>query len=347
MTNYKKQIYAFFATAICVFVLYTTILLFYVHILHLPLKNAEPWLDNLYKVKDYINANSSGKRLIIISGSNSLFGFDSSLIANHTQYQPINYATHAGIPINYHIDKIIANAKNGDIIFMPLEFEYYYTKDHPKDDMWYISNMLLWGKGYKKYISIKSMVLTYFSDSPFATIKRIIKYKKSNNNPIGEMVEIWDKNIATNNPCGESVPYNYKGLNAYGDFCAQENKEPYVVDDDYKSNLNAEISQFFLDEFARLEAFANEHNIKIFLTYPTTAENEKFSIENPKIHQYIANLKSQLAKNKFKIYGDFKDFHFEQTYFYDTPYHLNKQGAILRTQRFIELLDKLEKSGEI
>lgn len=346
MTKYKKQICAFFTTSIGISVLYMTILLFYVHILHLPLKNAEPWLDNLYKVKDYINANSNGKRLIIISGSNSLFGFDSSLIAKHTKYQPINYATHAGIPINYHIDKIIANAKNGDIIFMPLEFEYY-TRNNQKDDMWYISNMLLWGNGYKKYISIKGLFLTHFSDSPFATIKRIIKHKKPNinENPIDEMLKVWDKNA--NNPCGESISYSYKSLSPYGDFCAQENKEPYIVDADYKSNLNLKISQFFLDEFARLKTFADEHNIKIFLTYPPTAENEKFSIKNPKTHKYIANLKAQLAKNKIKIYGDFRDFHFEQKYFYDTPYHLNNQGAILRTQQFIELLDKLEKSGEI
>lgn len=346
MTNYKKQIYAFFTTTIGISMLYTTILLFYVHILHLPLKNAEPWLDNLYKVKDYINANSSGKRLIIISGSNSLFGFNSSIIAKHTKYQPINYATHASMPINYHIDKIIANAKNGDIVFMPLEF-VYYTRDNPKEDMWYISNILLWGNGYNKYISIKGLVLTYFSDSPFATIKRIIKHKKSNtsDNPISEVIDIWNKN--TNNSCGKYASYSYKSLSPYGDFCAQENKEPYIVEEDYRSNQNLKISQFFLDEFARLKAFANEHNIKIFLTYPPTAENEKFSIENPKTHKYITNLKAQLAKNKIKIYGDFRDFHFEQKYFYDTPYHLNKQGAILRTQRFVELLAELEKNGEI
>lgn len=53
-----------------------------------------------------------------------------------------------------------------------------------------------------------------------------------------------------------------------------------------------QISQFFLNEFVRLKTFAKKRNIKIFLPYPTTAENEKFSIENPKTHEYIANLKA-------------------------------------------------------
>ena len=60
-------------------------------------------------------------------------------------------------------------------------------------------------------------------------------------------------------------------------------------------------------------------DIKVFLTYPTSAENKHFSVKNPNTLQYIENLKIQLAKNNIKIYGDFKDFHFEQKYFYDTP----------------------------
>lgn len=346
MTNYKKQVWIFFATVVCSFLLYIAILLCAVHILHLPvLVNAEIWLDNLYKVKDYINAQSGDKqRLIIISGSNSLFGFDSSLIDRHTKYKPINYATHGGLPINYHIDKIIANAQKGDIVIMPLEFAYY-TRNAPKEDIWYISNMLVWGNGYKKHISAKGIFLTYFDNSHKKTIEKLTSYNKlkTDKNPIEKMIEIWDKN----NPCGgKSAMYDYKGLSPYGDFCTQENEKPYIVKFDYlKENL--QVSQFFVDEFKRLEKFAKNNEIKIFLTYPTSAKNELFSINNPKTLASIKNLKAQLAKNGIRIYGDFKDSHFEQQYFFDTKYHLNKQGAILRTQNFIKLLKLLEKSGEI
>ena len=349
-TNYRKQISAFFTTIVCINIFYMLILVFCVQILHLPiLHNAEIWLDNLYKVKDYINATSTKKqRLIIISGSNSLFGFDSSLIAKYTKYQPINYATHAGLPINYHIDKIITNAKRGDIIVLPLEFQYY-TKNSPNDDISYISNMLTWGNGYKKYISLKGLFLTYFRQSPLQIISKIYNWQKTkiSDNSIEEMLTTWDKNIAINNPCGEAIVYSYKGLSPYGDFCAQENEKPYIVDYDYGLQATTKISQFFIDEFLRLKEFAKKMDIKVFLTYPTSAENKHFSVKNPNTLQYIENLKIQLAKNNIKIYGDFKDFHFEQKYFYDTPYHLNKQGAVLRTKKFIELLKKLEKSGEI
>ena len=144
-----------------------------VQIFHLPiLKDTKIWLDNVYKIKDYINAASTQKqRLIIISDSNSLFDFDGSLIAKHTKYQPINYAAHAGLPLNYHIDKLINNAQKGDIIIMPLEFEYY-TNDAPYGDIWYAQNMLVWGNGYTRYINAKGVFLAYFSNSPIEIIKK-------------------------------------------------------------------------------------------------------------------------------------------------------------------------------
>lgn len=35
-------------------------------------------------------------------------------------------------------------------------------------------------------------------------------------------------------------------------------------------------------------------NIKVFLTYPTSAENKHFSVKNPNTLQYIENLKITL-----------------------------------------------------
>ncbi len=350
--DYKKQVLAFCAIVMGTIVVYIVTLLLCVHILHLPTLNAEIWLDNVYKIKDYINAKSSNKqRLIIISGSNSLFGFDSSLIDKHTKYQPINYATHAGLPINYHIDKIIENARKGDIVIMPLEFEYY-TRNAPKDDIWYIRNMLIWGNGYMKYISIKGILLTYFSTNPNSVIKDIFSFIKNNQNtfeqnPIDEMKNTWEQNLAKNEPCSSHNMYHYSGLSPYGDFCGQENTELFVGETNYGLQSNLKVSQFFIDEFKRLNTFAKNNEIKVFLTYPTSIENKLFSTNNPKTFEIIENLKMQLAKNGIAIYGDFRDFHFEQKYFFDTTYHLNRQGVILRTQNFIKFLNTLEKMGKI
>ncbi|MFC3867407.1 hypothetical protein, partial [Helicobacter equorum] len=78
--------------------------------------------------------------------------------------------------------------------------------------------------------------------------------------------------------------------------------------------------RFFLKSICLLESFATSKNIKIFLTYPVTLENPYFSLNDPQTFAKIENLKAKLKKHNIEIYGDFRDFHFERQYFFDTPY---------------------------
>lgn len=303
-------------------------------------QNSEIWLKPLYTVKDFINSKPTTKqRLLIISGSNSLFGFDGALIDSQTRFKPINYGSHAALPINFQIDKIIDQVKEGDIIFMPLEFNYY-TRNEPNEDYWYIQNMLTWNKNYTKYITTKNTILAYIKNNPMIMFKNFFKSfirpVDMPTNPIATMQEKWQ------NP-QKFEGYEYTSLNQYGDFCTQvgnlyTNNEKYLFP-------NLKLSPFFLSEYARLTEFAKNKNIKVFLTYPVTLENPDFSLNDPKTFAKIDNLKAQLKAHNIEIYGDFRDFHFERKYFFDTAYHLNSEGAILRTQAFIKLLEQMQTQG--
>lgn len=236
----------------------------------------EYWLDNLYKAKDYINEMPTNKqRLIILSGSNSLFGFNGEIIDKNTKFRPINYATHAGLPLNYQIDRIMQHAKNGDIIFIPLEFNYY-IEDAPRDNLFYISNMLYWGNGYRKYISNLDIINDYIKSSkPTKSIEYFLKNifkNKENLKPKESQIDI---NIMNE----KGVVYDYRGLNFYGDFCTQQDvlKESDINESYKYMDVDFKISNFFISEFKRLESWAKKHNIKLFLTYPTTIETKYFS----------------------------------------------------------------------
>lgn len=344
---HKKYVFVFLTTAFGVIFTYILGLIICVKILSLPiLANAEIWLKNTYKIKDYINAQPTQKqRLIIIGDSNSLFGFNSALINVKTKYKPINYATHGGLPLNYHIDKIIDSAKNGDIVLMPLAFGYY-TREAPKNDIWYIQNMETWGDGYNKYIDLKDRLLSYFQNPPIKVAKNIIKYIILHNKTSKDIISEMQNKLANQAPCeGKFEGYNYKSLNIFGDFCTQENNGDFVIKSDYGMRQKPKISSFFISEFKRLQTFVESRNIKIILTYPATAKNELF--DTVEILENIKALHKQLEALDIKIYGDFRDVNFESKYFYDTNYHLNKSGTILRTEAVIKLLSDLEKSREI
>lgn len=103
------------------------------------------------------------------------------------------------------------------------------------------------------------------------------------------------------------------------------------------------LSSFFISQFRRLLDFAKQNDIKVFLTYPATAENPAFSLKSSATFRKIDNLKNALQAQGIRIYGDFRDFHFDEKYF--TVYHLNAKGVALRTKAFIKPLSELESSG--
>lgn len=347
--QYKKYVFAFCIAFFGTFSLYFITIIFCVKVLSLPiLLNAEIWLKDTYKIKDYINAKVASKhRLIIISDSNSLFGFNSSLIDAETKYTPINYATHGGLPINFHIDKIIANAKSGDVILLPLNFGYY-TREIPKDEWWYIQNMQIWGDGYDKFITLRSVLFALLKTPPRTLAKNIIKVIKQDFKQDKDIFSIMEQSWDKNAPCeGEFHGYSYKSLNKYGDFCTQVNKEPFLIKNDYGLNANIKVSSFFISEFKRLQEYAKANNIRLVLTYPSIARNELLDDKDLAVLWAISTLKSQLEQENIRIYGDFSEFVFDMQYFYDTNYHLNKEGANLRTKAVIKLLQDLEQSGEL
>lgn len=347
--QYKRYVFAFFIASFGSFSLYLGGLVFCVKVLSMPvLLNTEFWLKDIFRIKDYINAKATSKhRLIIISDSNSLFGFNGSLIDKETKYTPINYATHGGLPINFHIDKIIASAKSGDVVLLPLNFGYY-TRGEPKDELWYIQNMQLWGEGYDKFISFKGVLLSYLKNPPRTVALNFARYIKHNFWKNEDIFRVMEQSWAENAPCeGEFHGYSYKSLSKYGDFCTQVNKEPFFLKNDYGLNANMKATSFFISEFKRLQSYAEANDIKVILTYPSIARNELLDDKDLAVLEAIERLKVQLEQEGIRIYGDFSDFVFDMQYFYDTNYHLNKEGANLRTKAVIKLLRELEENGEL
>ena len=334
-----KQIKLFFL-GVAIFVLFYGIALINVTLLREPkyLQFSELWVSDIYKIKDFINVQSHTKpRILFFGGSSTLFGFNGELIDSQTPFTPINYGTHAGLPLNFHVDKIMQVAREYDTILLPLEFGYYYA-NIPNNDDWYIHNMIAWGGDYRKYISNSNIIRAYFQNTPVSIFHRWFKGINAKQEDIIEsMQEIWKNGQHAFN-------YGYQSLSKYGDYCTQEGVIKEFITSDYLGE-HSKISSFFIDEYNRLVAFAQSKNIKIFLIYPPTMENPNFSLNDLKTFRKIENLKAELKKHNIEIYGDFRDFHFEQQYFFNSAYHLNSEGAALRTQAFIKLLKQMQKDG--
>ena len=353
------QVAIFFISVFMSIAFYFSLLLYCVHFTNLAVfQNVELWLKDTYYMKDMINSQSTNKqRLIVVGGSSTLYGFNGAMIEANTNVRFINYGSYAGLPINYHIDRVMSQAKDNDILIFPLEFQYY-TAHAPIEDYSYIQNMIVWGGKYRKYIDKWHEILAYIKNEPTQLllgngkyiIRNLSKQKSiSMESILNKKQSITPTHSASNIAfisCQSFGWYavSYQSLSPNGDFCSAQGERHFDEKYAFLDN-NLQVSPFFISEYKRLEAFARAHNIRLYLIYPPTMENPLFSLDDSKTFAKIANLQSQLAKHDIEIIGDFRDFHFDRRYFYDTPYHLNTQGAQLRSAAFIKLLRELGMQG--
>ena len=356
--NAKKQILIFFTSIFMTIFFYIGFIFLGNHIGLAAFQNAEKWIADAYEVKTLINEQATTKqRIFIAGGSSSLFGFNGAMIEVNTDFRFINYATHAGLPLNYHIDKVIHHAKKGDIVILPLEFSYY-ASSIPSEHYWYIQNMLTWDKDYKKYIDTYHELLAYFKNNPSEILFRMMIdfYKEKVVNQVSkeqiayrpiDLEEIDTQDGIKITSCQDEIfkSYSYLYLSPNGDFCPEGSKITDSEKVDYLSK-DLKLSSFFLSEYQRLKTFADSQNITLILTYPVTLENPLFSLDDKETYKKIENLKAELEKHDIRIYGDFRDSHFGREYFYDTHYHLNAKGAQLRTKKFIQALPQILESAQ-
>ena len=305
---------------------------------------ASPSLQNYYILKDHINQNvpKHKKRLVIMSASDGMFGIVGEMIDKETEYYPINYSMFfgTGLDLEFRINKLIASLQNGDTLLLPLNFSFYSTQRNP-DYFSYYQNMLSWGdKGFlynHPILTLKTLLKSPPSQIPTGFIKHIVAYLRSQ--------DLANKKEKKWREGGENFNgINISSLDRYGELRYHQGtllkpKTAYsYLNEDFK------ISDYFLKNYKKLIDFCMKNNIKIIVAYPPILENPSFDLNKPYFMQIVKNFQKELLINKIQIQGDPQNFQFPLQDFYDSPYHLNTQGAIKYTNELIKIL-KLNSSG--
>lgn len=101
-------------------------LLLYVTLLCLSLGRAESTdaiqIGLWYEHKDRALEAAPSPRLIVVGGSSGLYGIDAGLLGEITGWPTVNYATHAALPLDYHLERALRVARSGDAILLNLEY---------------------------------------------------------------------------------------------------------------------------------------------------------------------------------------------------------------------------------
>ncbi|MEA5553454.1 hypothetical protein VB713_21175 [Anabaena cylindrica UHCC 0172] len=287
--------------------------------------DAENWIAVAQKHKKNKALSISGQKIIIVSGSNSLFGISAEKISQSTGIPTVNLAIHAGLGVEYILNDVKKILNKRDIVLLPLEYNFYVDKKQ-------ITRM------YLKHILSNDTEYFWNNLNHFQQIQHLLQLSNSDifNSFLSKNSK---KEIWANLKIRASQKKCYSGflLNDYGDELCNINVKPLKnlknkfdlpTDDKYQIDQMGSVRDFII--------WCKDRQIKVLPLYPVMLEDDKFY--QSKYRSFFQKIQNFYEKNGVSILGDPYQAALSYNLMFNTTYHPNDQGRNVRTQQVLSLI---------
>jgi len=299
----------------------------------------EWWVKNCYQYKDYRADEITGKKMIILSGSNALFGVRGSVLQKELGYPVANLAGHVYLDIDFLYYKLKQHMKEGDIVILPLEFEHYTRTK--KLSNWFTKNMMAWGENYLAQLSFSQLAHFIVSTDPSMVLRTAIQkmiYGGKNTKLMsqGSVVRQVKNNAKNHNIHWRG--YLPASLDIDGNFEVDRPVE-YYKNKQYVSN-NMVPTPHFIAGYKKIAHFVKKHHGKLYLTYPNMMKNIHFNLDTLETQNSVNTLKNNLKKEGIHLICNPALFQMERVFYFNNPYHPNKYGAMIYSQNLADCINR-------
>ncbi len=248
-------------------------------------------------------------RFLIIGGSNLTFGINSELIENNLNLNVVNLSLHGGLGAEFIVKEAIASIRKGDKVLLSLEYPLFDGSYQPDYDLIYLTQKIY--PVSKEFYKIPIRAKFFLFQERFHK-----SFKKENRNVHVDSI------------------YSRDSFNKYGDEIGHltKRKPNYWINDVEWLSKNLKRSESLI---MKLNRKCNDIGAKLYLAYPTYAYSSYCKNKNE-----IVKLSKRLRVDLkgLNIINDPETFVFNDSLFYDTPYHLSNYGRERRTYILINIV---------
>lgn len=255
------------------------------------------------------------KKIIFAGGSNLAFGINSAEIEKEFKMPVVNLGLHAGLGLSFMLEELKKSSNKGDVIFLSIEYMLSPEGDYKLKKL--TSNFYSNAKNY--YSTNYLSEINIHIDNTKENIKDFFAKKKS---------------LSTPSKKTDNIIYSKNAFNVHGDVISHlDKKRPEDL-----SNRGIMKYKYWkgIKELNEFKNYAETKNIHVFFLYPNYPLTE-FKNNNKIIQKYSNDLSKDL---QLVILNRPDDFVYNDTLFFDTTYHLTKDGREKRTKKLIEIIKK-------
>lgn len=253
-------------------------------------------------------------KLVILSGSNALFGFSAQRMHDVYGVSAVNAAVHAGLGIDYILYYARQQIAPGRVFVLPLEYQLYGKRELAHYALLY--QMTGYDPEYFLSLSFTDKLTTIAEISLFNRVDLV-------------------KNLLWRKPRSESDGYQSRTLNSYGDQTANriELRTKSMLD-----NVKRQAPALFLHDDAAWQAIAKfasdakNAGAKVVLAYPNIYSG---ALDLKRNSSFFRELNPRADAIGLQIIGTPSASAFEDGDTFDTVYHQNAYGQTRSTDRLM------------
>lgn len=284
-----------------------------------------------HSYKEFLLKNTESPRLIIDSGSNSQHAINSRMLEDEFNILTINIADNGGYPLRYKLLRLMAHARKGDIVILPLEWGHYTYQNPTKN---FLDNIFSQLNFYYNCLTFTEKIKLMFK-TPFPSV---VKYFL-NNDHLSRYAKLQTEYLSFNTYKklfheGDRGDYKYHGSLPLADdgtkiktcneyVLGEQLLYGFVISDVFKENM-----QLVLD--------LEKQGVKVILTWPTVAGNDCYEGKYAKAFlAFVDEIKNYLDEHNISHVGDVGDSRFGASEMLNTYYHVVDTARDMRTMQLI------------
>ncbi|MFB2935119.1 hypothetical protein ACE1B6_07550 [Aerosakkonemataceae cyanobacterium BLCC-F154] len=283
------------------------------------------WIYELDRIKISYAKSIESPKILLVSGSNTLYGLSCATIFQETKIPCVNTALTQELGLDYILSHAQRLANPNDTILIPLEYQLYLSKGSPSELS--IDYVFGYDPNYFKSVDL------------FAQIKYIG----------GISSDRLIQGISTKlKPTSSQKKYANR-INQYGD--TLDNGKDKMTEQQFKlmdTWSPFTLNKYAIDNYAKNKiiefiTWSRKNNINVIATWPSTVNFEVY--QKPDTQAFFQNIESLYQSQGVPVLGKAEDFLYDKSLFFNSVYHLNDIGRNQRTKQIINLIQPYLKNS--
>jgi hypothetical protein len=257
-------------------------------------------------------------KIVFVGGSNLGFGLDSKRVEDSLHIPVVNMGLHAGLGLRFMINEVKCSIRRDDIVVLSPEYDHFFSTNLLDGEKVLVALLFDVNRRDLKYITFSQAI---------HLIPLTVEYSVSK--LMHKEMDVMDEDVNNN----FDKNYRRNSFNKYGDEVMHWNYPNQSIHQMAGATIIENVSVSTLELITGFDQFLNARGAKLVIIPPAFMSSAYGGYA-----KVIDDIDRELKGVKIPFAIKPKSFVFPDSLFFNTVYHLNRQGVTERTDSIIGLL---------